>query len=115
MVIAAALVATTAAGFAPSAVAEARGFREAWAAIRGNDSRTTAIPPVARYNIDEGGSFILDRTAKRALLKFEDSSEIWQLQSAPGPRGDIIYKNDAGEPMLRATKLGGMTVFTARR
>jgi hypothetical protein len=27
----------------------------------------------------------------------------------------VIYKNDLGEPMLRATRLGGLTVFTPSR
>ena len=34
------------------------------------------------------------------------------LQPQPAPRGDVIYKNDLGEPVLRATRLGGVTVFT---
>ena len=40
--------------------------------------------------------------------------EVWALSRSRGPRGDIIYKNDISEPMLRATKLGGMTVFTPK-
>jgi hypothetical protein len=48
-------------------------------------------------------------------MKFENSSEIWVLSSQPAPRGDTIYKNEMGEPMLRASKLGGMTLFTAER
>ena len=37
------------------------------------------------------------------------------LQPQPAPRGDIIYKNDLGQPVLRATRLGGLTVFTQER
>lgn len=72
-------------------------------------------PVIGRYETDEGGAFVLDRSAPRPLLKFDDNPEIWVLQPAPGPRGDTIYRNDLGEPMLRATKLGGMTVFTPTR
>ena len=72
-------------------------------------------PLIGRYQTDEGSVFILDRSAPRPLLKFEDDPEIWVLQPAHGPRGDIIYRNDLGEEMLRATLLGGMTVFTVRR
>jgi hypothetical protein len=72
-------------------------------------------PPTGRYETDEGGIFIFDRSTPRPLLKFEDDPEIWVLQPAPGPRGDVIYRNDLGEEMLRATSLGGMTVFTEKR
>jgi len=72
-------------------------------------------PASGRYETDEGGIFIFDRSTPRPLLKFEDDPEIWVLQPAPGPRGDVIYRNDLGEEMLRATSLGGMTVFTEKR
>ena len=67
-------------------------------------------PVIGRYEIDEGGAFVLDRSTPRPLLKFENKEEIWVLQGAPGPRGDMIYRNDLGEPMIRATRIGGMTV-----
>jgi hypothetical protein len=70
-------------------------------------------PVVARY-VDEDGdtAFVLDRSTPVPLLRFDDSPEIWVLTPQPGPRGDVIYKNDVGEPVLRATRLGGMTLFT---
>ncbi|HKP78069.1 MAG TPA: DUF4908 domain-containing protein, partial [Phenylobacterium sp.] len=49
------------------------------------------------------------------LLKFENSGEVWVLQPQPAPRGDVIYKNELGEPVLRATRLGGVTLFTEDR
>nr|QQZ52104.1 DUF4908 domain-containing protein [Phenylobacterium glaciei] len=36
-------------------------------------------------------------------------------EAPAAPRGDIIYKNDLGEPVLRATRLGGLTLFTPDR
>jgi hypothetical protein len=72
-------------------------------------------PLTARYQMDEGGAFVFDRSTVKPLLKFDDHQEIWALQPAPGPRGDVIYRNDVGEPMVRATRLGGMTVFTPKR
>ena len=85
-------------------------------ALSGRNVGERPDPPViGRYEMDEGGGFVLDRSTPRPLLKFEDSTEIWVLQPAPGPRGDTIYRNDLGEPMIRATKLGGMTVFTETR
>jgi hypothetical protein len=74
-----------------------------------------ATPPVARYVSQEGEAFILDRSQTRAYMKFEGSPEVWVLRPYPAPRGDVIYKNDLGEPMLRATRLGGLTLFTAQR
>jgi hypothetical protein len=74
-----------------------------------------AAPPTARFLSDDGETFILDRSGARPLLKFDASPEVWALSSSRGPRGDIIYANDLGEPLLRATKLGGMTVFDPNR
>src|SRR5580698_1073445 len=73
------------------------------------------LPVTGRYQMDDGGAFVFDRSTTKALLKFDDDPEIWGLQPAPGPRGDTIYRNDLGEPMLRATRLGGLTVFTEKR
>lgn len=84
-------------------------------ALMGQRARQPTTPVIARYEIDAGGAFVLDRSTPQPLMKFEDSPEIWVLQPAPGPRGDTIYRDDLGQPMLRATKLGGMTVFTERR
>lgn len=72
-------------------------------------------PPIARYVSEEGRVFILDRTQPVPMLKFEDSPEVWALAPNPAPRGDTIYKNDLGEPVLRATRLGGFTLFTDAR
>ena len=70
--------------------------------------------PVARYAIDTGGGFVLDRGGAQPMLRFDDSPEIWLLRSARGPRGDEILADDLGGPLLRITKLGGVTVFTLR-
>lgn len=75
----------------------------------------TAAPPIARYVSQDGDGFTLDRSQPRPLLKFDDSPEVWVLRPHPAPRGDVIYKNDLGEPVLRATRLGGLTLFTNER
>jgi hypothetical protein len=72
-------------------------------------------PPLARFVADDGRVFILDRTQPIPMLKFEDSPEVWALVPNPAPRGDVIYKNDLGVPVLRATRLGGLTLFTRQR
>lgn len=110
--------------FAATALVAAACGAPAWAAPEslrqglfghGGDTRQQPAPPVARYVLEDGGAFVLDRTQGRTLLKFENSPEVWALQAQPAPRGDVIYKNDLGEPMLRATRLGGVTIFTERR
>lgn len=90
------------------------GLREAFSQRQVND-RQAARPAVARYMSETGEGFILDRTNGRPLLKFDSSMEVIALEAHPGPRGDVIYKNDMGKPVLRATRLGGLTVFTPER
>ena len=113
--IAAALAAASVLGFGAPCDAAPPFLRNALGLEHMDEGRAGASPQVARYMIDEGGVFVLDRSTGHPLLKFDDSPEIWVLSQARGPRGDIIYKNDLGETMLRATRLGGMTVFTAKR
>ena len=77
------------------------------------DGRRFSAPPVGRYVVEDGRAFVLDRSTPRPLMKFENSAEVWVLQAQPAPRGDIIYKNDLGEPVLRATRLGGCLLYTS--
>lgn len=79
------------------------------------DNPRAENPPVARYVSEDGDAFTLDRSQTTPLLKFDNSGEVWVLQAQPAPRGDVIYKNELGEPVLRATRLGGLTVFTDHR
>ena len=80
----------------------------------GREDQLHATPTVARFSDDEGGGFILDRSHHPALLKFEDSAEVWVVSASRGPRGDIIFKDDTGDTLLRITKLGGVTVVAPR-
>jgi hypothetical protein len=102
-------------GFTSAASAQPMGLREGLFGARPSEGRTRPPPPVARYVSEEGEAFVLDRSQQRPLMKFESSIEVWALQPQPAPRGDVIYKNDTGEAMLRATRLGGVTVFTETR
>jgi hypothetical protein len=57
--------------------------------------------------------FVLDRTPGSGLtLRFDASPEVWVLNPQPVTRGDVIYKNDVGDPILRATRVGGLIIFT---
>ena len=77
------------------------------------DNRGAPTPPVARYIAVQGQSFVFDRVSSpQPLLKFDDSPEVWVLEASPAPRGDMVYRNDAGETVLRVTRLGGLTLFT---
>jgi len=77
-----------------------------------SDMAESTGPAVGVYAPDRGDRFVFDRSVNPPLMRFESSSEIWVLQPQPGPRGDTIYKDDVGQPMLRATRLGGLTLFT---
>jgi hypothetical protein len=114
-VSAAILVAAGVCALAGAALAAPRWPHRAISAAQVEDGRHGDAPRIARYQIDDGGVFVLDRSSGQVLLRFDDNPEIWVLSPSHGPRGDIIYKNDLGEPVLRATRLGGVTVFTQRR
>jgi hypothetical protein len=75
-------------------------------------SRT--LPPTGRYVAESGEGFILDRSGQRPLLRFDRRDETWVLRPTAAPRGDVIYRNDAGDQLLRVTPGGGMTVYTSR-
>ena len=79
------------------------------------DDRSAPAPPVARYVSDQGQTFILDRSSPTPLLKFEDSAEVLALNPTSAARGDTIYRDDMGDPVLRVTRLGGLTVFIPGR
>jgi hypothetical protein len=103
-------------GFAQPALAgPVESLRQGLFGSRSSEGRQFAAPPIARYVSEDGDVFTFDRTQPKPLLKFENSFEVWALQPQAAPRGDTIYKNDLGEPVLRATRLGGITVFTDQR
>ncbi len=81
---------------------------------KGRGGRAVGATP-ERYVTDDGRVFVLDHDGGLTLIKFEDDPEVWALQPTHGPRGDMIFKNDIDETMLRETQLGGVTVFTPRR
>jgi hypothetical protein len=110
---AAALAAAGCMGLTALPISAPTWVRNAFSLGAGDQFHST--PSVARFVIDEGGAFVLDRSQRPPVLKFDDSPEIWVLTQSRGPRGDILFKDDVGDVLLRATKLGGMTVFTSRR
>ncbi|RAK61751.1 DUF4908 domain-containing protein [Phenylobacterium hankyongense] len=111
----AAVLFTAGLGIANPAAAGPESLRDSLFGRRPSEGRPLTAPPVARYVSEGGDVFVLDRTQSRPLLKFDNDPEVWALRSQPAPRGDVIYKNDLGEPVLRATRLGGVTLFTDQR
>jgi hypothetical protein len=80
--------------------------------LRNRRPSSPALPPVGRYVAESGEGFILDRSGRHPLLRFERRDETWVLRPSAAPRGDVIYRNDAGDQVLRVTPSGGMTVYT---
>jgi hypothetical protein len=87
-------------------------LRDALIGSEAEDGRAAAAPPVAKYVSSDGDRFIFDRSGPVALLRFDRADEIWALHPTPAPGGDVIYRNDIGQPVLRATRLGGLILFT---
>lgn len=78
-------------------------------------NRAGSPTKVTHYISEEGESFVLDTSRPTPLLRFDGEAEVWSLTPTPGTRGDIIYKNDLGEPVLKATRWGGMVLYTEDR
>ena len=83
-------------------------------ALRGRGVGSHSLPDSGRYVTDSGDAFILDTSGSRPLLRFERRDETWVLRPTAAPRGDVIYRNDAGEQVLRVTPDGGLTVYSQR-
>ena len=82
--------------------------------LRNSAGGSRSLPPTGRYVAESGEAFILDRSGQRPLLRFDRREETWVLRATAAPRGDVIYRNDAGDQLLRVTPGGGMTVYTTR-
>jgi hypothetical protein len=100
---------------AVQAQAEVSSLRETLFGSPAEDSRRGVTPPLARYVSEAGEGFVLDQTSPKPLLRFEGSPEVWVLDPHYAPRGDIVYKNDLGQVVLRASRVGGVTLFTPER
>jgi len=94
--------------------AETDTIREAMVGAAARDAHAH-LPVVGRFISETGSTFILDRSGPAILFRFERSPEIWALRPTAGPGGDIIYKNDLDQPVVRISRLGGLTVFTTQR
>lgn len=93
--------------------AHGQGLKSLRGAMFGDKSQP--VPKVAHFTSEDGESFVFDASQSTPLLRFDGDDEVWCLTATQGPRGDIIYKNDVGEPVVKATRWGGMTLFTDER
>lgn len=97
-----------------AAEAQARSNAQAEQARSLGQRPTRTLPDTGRYVAESGESFIFDRSGSRPLFRFQSRNETWALTARPAPRGDIIYRNDAGDQILRVTPDGGMTLYSVR-
>lgn len=116
MAIALAVVAMSTLALASESRAQSRvnAQAEQSEALRNRGAASNPAPPTGHYVADSGEAFILDRSGQRPLLRFDRRDETWVLRPSAAPRGDVIYRNDAGDQLLRMTPSGGMTVYTPR-
>jgi len=107
------VVGVTAAGSADAQIGM-RSLRELMFGKHTDDGRdNNHTPIVAHFVSARGEGFVLDESQAGApLLRFDGDDEVFQLTAKPGANGDVTYRNDAGEPVLKATRLGGMILFS---
>lgn len=90
-------------------------LREAMFGKKAQDTHSAALPAVGHFVSEDGDGFVFDQTHATALIRFDGDDETWVLTPSPGPKGDVIYRNDVGEPVLKASRWGGLTLFTDDR
>ena len=72
--------------------------------------------PVARFDAARSGrAFIIDQSHQGMMLfRYVRSREVFVLRRVPGPRGDLMLKNDLGAVMVRISRVGGPVLFPGR-
>ncbi len=75
-----------------------------------------SLPPVARFDAAKSGkAFIIEQRRQGLLLfRYVHSREVFALHRVPGPRGDMMLKNDLGAVMVRMSRVGGPVLFPGR-
>lgn len=86
-------------------------LRERMFGSPGDDNRST-FNGTAEFTTENGLSFIFDTSRSVPLLRYGGEGEIWVLTASPAAKGDIVYKNDLGETILKTTRWGGIILFT---
>lgn len=80
------------------------------------DPRTQWKAPVLRFETMDGRpAFVLDRSGPKPLFRYAWGGEVLVLREVHTTRGDILYKNDQGEVVLRRHRVGDATLFPQGR
>jgi hypothetical protein len=90
-------------------------LREAMFGNPPQDGRRHNVPDIAYFSTEDGLGFVFDNSQKAPAVRYNGSDEVWALTATRGPKGDVMFKNDVGEPVLRATRWGGFTLFRPER
>lgn len=72
------------------------------------------IPRDGTYMVGDKTEFIIDHHGDQLRLRFSGSDEVFYLSSEAAPLGARVLKYDTGEPALRVTGWGGVTLYTAQ-
>ena len=101
------------AGILTANTAEAQIMRSLREAMFGKHADNNHTPIVAHFVSARGEGFVLDESQAGApLLRFDGGDEVFQLTEKPGANGDLTFRNDVGEPVLKETRLGGVILFS---
>jgi hypothetical protein len=101
--------------FAQPAWTQSNALKDSFLGRALQKGRGLVMPVVARFQSENGTSFVLDHSSERPLIRFDGSPEVWVLHTQYAPRGDVLYRNDSGRIMARSTRIGGLTLFTSDR
>ena len=70
------------------------------------------LPRDGVYRAGDNLEFSLDHSGQWVRLRFSGSDEIFYLSAEAAPLGVRVMKYDTGEPALRVTGWGGVTLYT---
>lgn len=80
------------------------------------DQRTQWKAPILRFETMDGRpAFVLDRSGPRPLFRYSWGGEVLVLREVHTTRGDLLYKNDQGDVVLRRHRVGDATLFPQGR
>jgi len=94
-----------------SGMAKAQSLRDYMFGGHSPEEHRGELPDVALFKSNMGKEFVFDNSQGRPLVRFDNSDEVFALSATRGTKGDVIFKNDIGEPVLKATRWGGLILF----
>lgn len=70
------------------------------------------VPRDGTYTAADDAEFVLDHRGNNVRVRFSGSDEVFYLTSEAAPLGARVLKYDTGDPALRVTGWGGVTLYT---